>query len=123
MEGAVIAELPEVHRLLENASAATWFWKDSRSLIGVTEISTPIHRPQYPDGDVLPESTLLFLYQPYEDAEKLHLLKTPEPAPGTVIRLEGVTEGGMLVLGIVEPKQYFGGLPKKVIGIFDVERP
>ena len=122
-EGAVIADLPEVHPLFEDASAATWRWKDSRSLGGVTEISPPVRRPMYPDGDVLPESTLLFLYEPYDDPEKVYLLRTPEPAAGTVIRLEGVTDDGMLLLSVVEPQQYFGGPPKEILGVFELERP
>lgn len=123
LEGAVIADLPEVHPLFENASAAIWRWKDSRSLVGVTEISPPVRRPMYPDGDVLPESTLLFLYEPYDDPEKVYLLRTPEPAAGTVIRLEGVTDDGMLLLGVVEPQQYFGGPPREILGVFELERP
>ncbi len=123
LKGAVIADLSEVHPLFEGASAAIWRWKDSRSLVGVTEISPPVRRPMYPDGDVLPERTLLFLYEPYDDPEKVYLLSTPEPAAGTVLRLEGVTDDGMLLLGVVEPQQYFDGPPREILGVFELERP
>ena len=123
LKGAVIADLSEVHPLFEGASAAIWRWKDSRSLVGVTEISPLVKQPRYPDGDVLPARSLLLLYEPYDDPKRIYLLKAPEPAAGTVIRLEGVTENGMLLLSAVEPQQYFGGPPRKILGGFEGERP
>lgn len=120
--GTFVSDVPEIHHLFADAGMATWRWRTPRTLIGVTELSPPVRRPMYPDGDVLPESTLLFLHEPYGDPETVHLLQTPEPPAGTVIRLEGVTAEGALLLGIVEPEQYFGGPPTKIIGLFEVDR-
>lgn len=123
LEGAFLADLPELQSLFENVSATSWRWKDSQSLVGNTEASPPIKRPTYPDGDILPARTMLFLYEPYNDLNIVYLLQAPEPPAGTVIRLEGVTLEGALLLGIVEPEQYFGGPSKQVIGTYEVDRP
>lgn len=119
-DGTLVAEVPLAHTTIKDASLISWRWKDSRTLVGVTEVSPPVERPQYPDGDVLPETTLLFLYRPHEDSRTVYRLRAEQPPPGTVIRLEGVTEDGMLQLSAVEPNQYFGGPPKKILGVFDV---
>ncbi|MGY0652879.1 hypothetical protein ACW7GZ_13675 [Luteimonas sp. A537] len=118
-DGALVAEVPLIHSIIKDASVVSWRWKDAGTLVGVTELSPPVERPQYPDADVLPEATLLFLYQPYEDPITVYHLRTEQPPPGTVIRLEGVTGDGMLQLGAVEPNQYFGGPASKILGVFD----
>ena len=119
-DGTLVTEVPLAHTTIKDASLINWRWKDARTLVGVTEVAPPVERPQYPDGDVLPETTLLFLYRPHEDSRTVYRLRAGQPPPGTVIRLEGVTEDGMLQLSAVEPNQYFGGPAKKILGVFDV---
>ena len=123
LEGALIADLPDLHTFFKDASTASWQWKDSLTLVGTTEVSPPVKRPQYPDRDILPADTLFFLYEPYENPDTVYVLQAPDAPAGTVTRLEGVTVEGALLLGIVEPEEYFGGPPKQIIGAFDVDRP
>lgn len=123
LEGTLVTDLPDLHNFFKDASTASWHWKDSRTLVGITEISPPVKRPQYPDRDILPADTLFFLYEPYENSDTVYVLQTPEAPAGTVTRLEGVTVEGALLLAIVEPEEYFGGPPKQVIGAFDIDRP
>lgn len=119
LEGARVQDVPGFE--VQDASAITWRWKDASSLIGITEISPEENLPQYPDADVRPSATLLFLYRLAQDGGTLYALKAPEPPRGAVVRLDGVTSRGALVLSAVVPEEYFGGAPEEQLGVYDVE--
>ena len=103
------------------AGSLLWQWKDSSSLVGVVEVSNEDEGPRYPESDILPTRTFLVLYRLDEDGGTLYALKAPEPLPGTVLRLDGVTLQGALILSAVLPEEYFGGMPEQQLGVYDVE--
>ncbi|MDN5782200.1 MAG: hypothetical protein L0H23_09305 [Luteimonas sp.] len=106
---------------IRGAGSLLWQWKDSSSLVGVVEVSNEDEGPRYPDSDILPTETFFVLYRLDEDGGTLYALKAPEPPPGTVLRLEGVTLQGALILSAVLPEEYFGGMPEQRLGAYDVE--
>lgn len=103
------------------AGSLLWQWKDSSHLVGVVEVSNEDEGPRYPESDVLPAKTLLVLYRLDEDGGTLYALKVPEAPADTVLRLDGVTLQGALVLSAVVPEEYFGGAPERQLGVYDVE--
>ncbi|HZW18675.1 MAG TPA: hypothetical protein VFF71_07730 [Luteimonas sp.] len=117
--GGLVRTVPVFN--VPGAGAPMWRWKDSSSLVGVVEVSDEDGQPRYPETDVLPTRTLLVMYPLDEDVDDLYMLDAPEPPAGTVVRLEGVTRQGGLVLSAVVPAEYFGGAPEQALGIYEVE--
>ena len=118
-EGARVQDVPGFE--FQDASAITWRWKDAASLVGITEISPDEKFPRYPDSDVRPSATLLFLYRLEIHGGTLYALKAPEPPRSTVVRLDGVTLQGALLLSATVPEEYFGGMPEQQLGVYEVE--
>jgi len=106
---------------LPGAGALVWRWRDSTSLVGVAEFPSADEMPGYPETDVLPARTLLVLYPLDGDEGALYALDAPKPPAGTVVRLEGMTLQGALVLSAVVPAEYFGGAPEQALGVYEVE--
>jgi len=106
---------------LAEAGGLVWRWKDATSLVGVAEFPSTDATADYPETDVLPARTLLVLYPLDGDGNTLYALDAPKPPAGTVVRLEGVTLQGALVLSAVVPAEYFGGAPEQALGVYEVE--
>lgn len=119
LEGTCVHDVPGFE--FPDASAITWRWKDASSLAGITEISRDERTPRYPDSDVRPSATLLFLYRLADGGGMLHALDVPQPPRGTVVRLDGVTTEGALILSSIAPEDYFAGTSGELLGIFGLE--
>jgi hypothetical protein len=114
--------LPNIDR--KNTGAISWKWKTNDSLIGVVyEFSPEMLRPN--NGrveDIYPEKVFLFFYDLNDS--RLYLLNLPKIQRGKVIRLEGITPKGGLVLAEVPPENAEPDTePRKVLGVFDVAPP
>lgn len=118
-QGEWIGDVPEVPRA-DDASQVAWRWKDAHTLVGVAEVSFARAHPDGTGGDAVPEAILLFLHQPYERYAPVYLLVLQQPPGDTLIRLEGLTANGGLLLATVAPDEYANGPPTAVLGVFDV---
>lgn len=117
VDGILIESLPT--RGAVSASVIAWQWKDTTALIGVAEETADVAPNTYPEIDLRPKRTSLFLYR-LGDKQQLTSLVLPLTPVGTIIRLEGVTAGGALVLSAVTPENYLGGHAEKALGVFDL---
>lgn len=102
------------------AGTVAWHWKDSSSLVGVVDFSDWDGKPRYPDSDVLPSSTSFVLYRSEQGTNTLYALDAPKPHGTLVLRIEGVTAQGGLLLSEVSAQEYYGGAPERELGVYDL---
>jgi hypothetical protein len=107
-------------------SVISWFWKTNDSLIGVAYESSP--KPnRYPETDTIPEKIFFFLYEFNDDGNKMYYISNlPKTRRGTLIRLEGITpEGGLVLAEVAQNEAYWGGgnPTRRILGVFDIVPP
>jgi hypothetical protein len=122
LDDVSITILPAITR--KNTSVISWYWKTNDSLIGLANEFLPeMLKPN--NGrveDIYPEKVFLFLYD--LDDSRLYLLNLPKIRRGKVIRLEGITPKGGLVLAEVPPENAEPNTePRRVLGVFDIAPP
>jgi hypothetical protein len=118
--GEIVAVLPQVNR--ENTSLISWKWRSCDTLIGVASEYFPamLMPNRYLETDAYPDKVFFFLYR-FNDAEnQMYTLILPQTTPKTIIRLNGITKDGALVLSEVMQKEYYDDTQGKILGVFDI---
>jgi hypothetical protein len=117
--------LPDIHR--KNTGAISWEWKTNNSLIGVTSERSPemLKPNRYPETDLIPGKIFFFLYEFNDTGGKMYYISAlPKTRRGMLVRLEGVTPKGGLVLSEINPDKYWDvEALGRMLGVFDIAPP
>lgn len=123
-EGKHLDDLPSVSDLAPEAgdhAAVQWKWRLKDTLIATVEQyeSRDPSVPRYPDEDSIPK--VFGFYDYHMDSKKVRKLKVPERVSKGLLRLEGVSDDGTVVISsITEDRDYWGERDRSELHAFNV---
>jgi len=123
-EGKHLDDLPSVSDLASDVgdhAAVQWKWRLEDTLIATVEKYEPRDPsvPRYPDDDSIPK--VFGFYDYHLNSRVVRQLKVPESANKGLLRLEGVSDDGTVIISsITEDGDYWGARDRSDLHAFHV---
>jgi len=106
--GELTKKLPDVSTVLPERKTEgqfQWMWAKGDKLVAILEIYDKEEQNRYPETQSSPNEVRLFMYS--LDADLVQELHVPSRSKGLLLRVDGVSTDGLLLLSEVQPDLYF----------------